>query len=112
MLYEVITPTHAERHAIIRRSVAEYISDHPGHRVEVDTHAQELLAANLAGLSFRETERLARNAIYVDGALTRDDLPAVMEAKYKLLNRDSLLQYEYDTARWSDIGGFARLKSS
>jgi len=70
-----------------------------------------LLISNLAGLTYADTERLARNAIQVDGAITRSDLPGVMQAKYELLNNGGALQYEYDTARFSDVGGLTRLKS-
>jgi SpoVK/Ycf46/Vps4 family AAA+-type ATPase len=34
-----------------------------------------------------------------------------MKAKYELLNRGGALQFEYDTARFRDVGGLARLKS-
>jgi SpoVK/Ycf46/Vps4 family AAA+-type ATPase len=77
----------------------------------VDPKAYELLVRNLAGLSYADTERLARNAIQLDGAITRSDLPGVMQAKYRLLNRGGALQYEYDTARFSDVGGLSRLKT-
>ena len=85
-------------------------SFHPGSLVQVDPKAHALLIKNLAGLTYKDTERLARNAIYVDGAITRSDLPGVMQAKYELLNRGGALQYEYDTARFSEVGGLARLK--
>lgn len=109
--FELSLPTAQERKEILDKAVREYSCEHPGRRVQVDSRARDLLAANLAGLSFGDTERLARNAIYVDGAISASDLPAVMEAKYGLLNRDGILQYEYDTARFSDIGGFGKLKA-
>jgi SpoVK/Ycf46/Vps4 family AAA+-type ATPase len=34
-----------------------------------------------------------------------------MQAKYELLNRGGALQFEYDTARFRDVGGLSRLKS-
>jgi SpoVK/Ycf46/Vps4 family AAA+-type ATPase len=33
-----------------------------------------------------------------------------MKAKYELLNRGGILQFEYDTARFSDVGGLSNLK--
>jgi len=33
-----------------------------------------------------------------------------MQAKYELLNRGGALQFEYDTAHFSDVGGLKRLK--
>jgi SpoVK/Ycf46/Vps4 family AAA+-type ATPase len=70
-----------------------------------------MLIRNLAGLPYADTERLARNAIFVDGAITKSDLPGVMQAKYELLNRGGALQFEYDTAKFNDLGGMERLKS-
>ncbi len=36
--------------------------------------------------------------------------PVVMEAKYELLNRGGILQFEYDTAKFVDVGGLEKLK--
>jgi SpoVK/Ycf46/Vps4 family AAA+-type ATPase len=38
------------------------------------------------------------------------DLPGVMAAKYRLLNRGGTLTYEPDTAKFAEIGGLARLR--
>lgn len=108
--FDLDMPSEDERGRIVKRVVNDYGNDHPGRRVQVDQKAHHLLVQNLAGLSHNETERLARNAIYLDGAITKSDLPQVMQAKYELLNRGGALQFEYDTARFSDVGGLERLK--
>ncbi len=108
--FDMDLPSEEERARIVKRAVNDYGKDHPGSRVQVDRKAHSLLVQNLAGLTYSDTERLARNAIYVDGAITKSDLPGVMQAKYELLNRGGALQFEYDTARFSDVGGLARLK--
>ncbi|MEJ2435950.1 MAG: AAA family ATPase, partial [Pseudolabrys sp.] len=54
--------------------------------------------------------RLARKAIYDDGAITDSDLPEVMKAKYELIGGDGLLTFEYDTQRFADVGGMANAK--
>jgi SpoVK/Ycf46/Vps4 family AAA+-type ATPase len=46
----------------------------------------------------------------MDGAITHSDLPDVMKAKYELLNKGGVLQFEYDTAKFGDVGGLSRLK--
>jgi len=108
--FDMDLPSEEERARIVKRAVNDYGVDHPGSRVQVDRKAHSLLVQNLAGLTYSDTERLARNAIYIDGAITKSDLPGVMQAKYELLNRGGALQFEYDTARFSDVGGLARLK--
>ncbi len=108
--FEMALPTDRERRDIIERVAAEWVKENPGARVQADAKAYRLLVDNLAGLTHSDTEQLARNAIYVDGAITKCDLPAVMQAKYSLLNRGDALQFEYDTARFRDVGGLSRLK--
>ncbi len=109
--FDMDLPTEEERARIIKRAVKDYGKDHPGRSVQVDLKAHSLLVQNLAGLTYSDTERLAHNAIYVDGAITKSDLPEVMQAKYELLNRGGALQFEYNTARFSDVGGLLRLKN-
>jgi SpoVK/Ycf46/Vps4 family AAA+-type ATPase len=108
--FDIALPSDDERRSIIRRVADEWSQENPGSRVQADARAYEMLVQNLAGLTYRDTEQLARNAIYVDGAITRSDLPAVMQAKYELLNRGGALQFDYETARFIDIGGLSRLK--
>lgn len=108
--FDMALPTEEERATIIKRVAAEYSAEYPGKSVQYDPKAYELLIQNLAGLTDSDTERLARNAIYVDGAISKSDLPDVMQAKYELLNRGGILHFEYDTARFGDVGGLERLK--
>lgn len=102
-------PSPADRRAIVDRCVAEYAQQN-GRRVAVDATALDLLVRNLGGLTHGDTERLARNAVRDDGAVTASDLPGVMKAKYELLNRGGILSFEYDTARLADLAGFKALK--
>jgi len=109
--FDMALPTLAERDAIVRRVVGQYSAENPGSRVQLDPRAYDLLLDNLAGLTHSETERLARNAVFLDGAVTRSDLPEVMQAKYALLNRGGILHFEYDTARFREVGGLRKLKA-
>ena len=108
--FDLALPSEAQREGIIRRVASEYANENPGARVQTDPKAYQLLIQNLAGLTDRDTETLARNAVFQDGAITKSDIPIVMKAKYELLNRGGILQYEYDTAKFSDVGGLQRLK--
>jgi SpoVK/Ycf46/Vps4 family AAA+-type ATPase len=108
--FDLAMPTETERKKIVKRVAREFTDENPGSRVQVDPKAYGLLIQNLAGLPTRDTEQLARNAIYNDGAISKCDLPTVMEAKYELLNRGGILQFEYDTAKFNDVGGLEKLK--
>lgn len=109
--FDMALPNEQERASIVRKVVAEYDAENQGKSVQVDPKAHKLLIQNLSGLSYADTARLARNAIYIDGAITKSDLPQVMQAKYELLNRGGALQFEYDTATFGDIGGLSKLKA-
>ena len=108
--FDMALPTEKERRKIVQRVADEYTNEHPGSRVKADSKAYEMLIRNLGGLTYNDTEQLARNAVFIDGAITKSDLPGVMQAKYELLNRSGALQFEYDTAKFSDVGGLSRLK--
>ena len=109
--FDMTLPSEEERRNIIKRVADEWVRENPGSRVKADSKAHEMLIRNLAGLTFADTELLARNAIFIDGAITKSDLPEVMQAKYELLNRGGALQFEYDTAKFDDLGGMERLKT-
>ena len=107
--FEMRLPDDAERAKIVTAVVEEWNCDHAGN-VRVDKHAFDLLVRNLAGLMRADTERLARNAVYDDGVLNAADLPGATKAKYALLDTQGVLSFEYETARFSDVGGLSRLK--
>lgn len=109
--FEMQLPSKGERIDILDAVIADYNSQHLGETVMVDPKAQDLLIENLAGLTHSDARRIARNAVFLDGAISHNDLPAVMQAKYELLNRSGALQFEYDTARFGDIGGLQHLKA-
>jgi len=108
--FEMSLPNDNERAMIVARVVEEWNTANSGD-VTVDPQAQQLLIKNLAGLTRADTERLAHGAIFMDGAISACDLPDVMKAKYELLNRHGVLSFEYETARFSDVGGLRNLKN-
>ena len=108
--FSLAFPDRAERQRIIEKVAGDWARTHGG-RVRTDRRSLELLVENLGGLSIADTERLARQAIFDDGALLPADLPAVMQAKYQLLNRGGVLAFEYDSARFAELGGMSRLKA-
>jgi len=93
------------------KSIAEIWSDeNNGQKVKADKQAYQMLLKNLTGLTISEVKRLARSAIYDDGAITESDIPGVLKVKYELLNTDSILQFEYETEKFSAVGGFNNVK--
>jgi len=108
--FDLSPPDAQQTRAVVQELIAEYQAANPKRRVQVDPKALDLLVNNLKGLTLADTRRLARSAIYQDGAITHDDLPAIMQAKYQLLSRDGMLSFAYDTAAFADVAGFKSLK--
>lgn len=108
--FRLAFPDRSERQVIVEKVAREWAQGNAGAKVRTDRKALELLIENLSGLCTGDTERLARAAIFDDGAVLANDLPALMQAKYALLNRGGVLTFEYDTAKFADLGGMTKLK--
>lgn len=108
--FELELPDEGERARIVNDVAEEWSARNAGQRVRSDKQALSMLIRNLAGMPAEDTRRLARNAIYDDGAIRDDDLPKVMQAKYELLNQNGALSFEYETATFGKVGGMRRLK--
>lgn len=95
----------------IVNDVAEQWARQNRKKVKANPDSFDALVKNLTGLTHSEATRLARTAIYDDGAITPTDLPQVMKAKYALLSKEGMLHFELDTEKFSNVGGFTRLKT-
>ncbi|PIX61656.1 MAG: ATPase [Lysobacterales bacterium CG_4_10_14_3_um_filter_64_11] len=96
---------------LVRDEAQVYARENAGKRVQVDADALRALVRNLRGLNLTEARRIARHLIFRDGAIGQDDLPELNKLKFELLNRSGHLRFEYDTARFADVAGLARLKT-
>jgi hypothetical protein len=107
--FNVRLPDKNERQAIVMRMAREWARAN-GAMPRVDVKAVEKLVDNLGGLPIHDVERLTRQAIFNDGALTEDDIKPLLAAKYQLLNRGGTLSFEADTARFAEVGGMKNLR--
>lgn len=103
-------PDAAARLKLVREEAENYAKQNNGRRVEVDGEAIQEIVRNLRGLDAVDVRRIARHLIHLDGALGPDDLPHLARLKFELLNRNSLLRYEYENARFDDVAGARRIK--
>jgi len=108
--FEPALPDAAALERLIRDEAARWSRQQGAERVRTDRQTLGALIRNLTGLTATDAQRLIRGAIQDDGAITESDLPRVMEAKYRLLEGNGALSFEYDTARFSDVGGLNNLK--
>jgi hypothetical protein len=108
--FELALPNQDILATMLREEVREWERQNAGKRVRGSRKAAELLLRNLAGLPLKDARRLARNAIWHDGAVSENDLPRVMEAKFKLLDPGGVLSFEMETERFADVAGLSRMK--
>lgn len=103
-------PTLEELRGIIMEVAANWGAENGRRDVQTTNKALDLLVRNLAGLTATDARRLASKAINDGGVICETNIPEVTRAKYELLGRDSVLAFEYETAKFSEIGGLRRLR--
>ncbi len=108
--FDLRLPDRATIKGMIREE-AEHWQQRSRRPLKADAQAVQKLAASLSGVTASDARRLIRTAIEDDGAITRDDLPRIMEAKYQLMSHDGVISFEYDTARFADLAGLKQLKT-
>ena len=108
--FSLALPGEDELMAIVREEAQRWSERNQGLRVRSDNRTLQQLVKNLRGLAHAEARLLARNVICNDGAITQDDLPELNRARFQLLDMDGVLGFEYETARFADVGGLGNLK--
>jgi len=103
-------PGDDELKTLVREEAIRFKQINAGKKVKTDNDTLDLLVRNLKGLTFNDARRLVHAAIVDDGAITESDLPEVMQAKYKLMNRDDVLSFEFETSNFSELAGMKKLK--
>ncbi len=107
---EMSLPDDKALDLMVRDEAFRWSRHNDGQRVKVNRKSMQLLVKNLIGLTYQDAQRLARNAIYNDGAISDCDVQRVMEEKFKLLNRGGVLQYEYELVGFDEVAGLESLK--
>lgn len=108
--FQLALPNDSQLLSIIREEANIWSKENPQASLQSESVVVKQLVRNLRGLTETDARRLARGAIRDDGAITIADIPAVNRAKFELLDMDGVLSFEYDTAKFSDVGGLKRLR--
>ena len=107
--FSLSLPSEDELLGIVREEATRWSERNRGARVRTDNRTLQQVVKNLRGLSHAEARLLARNVICNDGAITQEDLPELNRTKFQLLDLEGVLSFEYDTARFAEVGGLAGL---
>ena len=108
--YELPMPSKAEIKKIVFNYAKDWSKEHNKKVKRKGESVLDRLIDNLGGLSFADVDRLAKNAIYNDGIIAKQDIIDVAKEKFKLLNQDSVLHLHLDFERMQDIAGLKNLK--
>lgn len=108
--FELPLPTVDELRGIVVDVAAEWGAAHGERNVQTTNKVLDQLVRNLTGLTATDARRIAFKAINDDGVISESDLPEVARAKYELLGREGVLSFEYETSRFSEVGGMRRLR--
>ncbi|MDX1514808.1 MAG: AAA family ATPase, partial [Gammaproteobacteria bacterium] len=109
--FELSVPGRAQLRDIVIAEARAWSKQNVGREVKFNQENLERLIDNLAGLPISDARRLSRRAMEDDGAITESDIPKVMKTKYQLIGQDGVLAFEFDTARFADVGGLEKLKA-
>lgn len=104
-------PTEREILSLVKEEARKWGAHNQGQKVRADSVALHKLATALKGLSQGEVKRLARTAIYDDGAISDGDLPDINRAKFQLLGMDGVVSYSFQAENIDDLGGMENLKA-
>ena len=108
--FELSMPDPSQIEMMVRSEAKRWASINPGARIVVDKKFLNQMVESLVGLPVDDARRLIKGAIADDGALSQSDLSTIMQAKFKLLDQGGVLSFEYDTAKFADVGGLEGLK--
>ncbi|MDH3347970.1 MAG: AAA family ATPase [Desulfobulbaceae bacterium] len=108
--FEMSLPSREQIVRLIKDEVAHWSTKNSGLKVQSDKLTIGKLIDSLQGVSLPEAKRLIRSAIIDDGAITKSDLPELNKTKFKLMDMDGVLTYEYEMANMNEVGGLRTLK--
>lgn len=108
--FEMSLPSDEQILNIIREEAKQWSSLNRNARVKTDNVTMQKIVHNLKGLTHNDVRRLTKGLINDDGAIKDDDIPEINKAKFKLLDMEGVLSYEYDTEKFSQVGGLNNLK--
>ena len=102
-------PTAQDIRALIKDE-AQLWERENGTSIKGQQHVLDLLVQHLTGMCQDDAQRLIRQAIRDDDAITLDDIHRVLHFKRESLGDSGLLDFEIDTGSFADVGGLKNLK--
>lgn len=108
--FELSMPTEEQLMHLVREEANAWSRSRDGRPVRSASDTFKKLVQNLRGLPLEDARQLVRGAIYDDGVIDESDIPALNKAKFALMDMEGVLSFQYDTAKFADVGGLKKLK--
>ncbi len=108
--FQLALPNEIQLEKLVREEAKKWSKAHQGQKVKTDAATLKKLVRNLRGMTYADSRTLIRNVVS-DGAITEEELPQVNKAKFELLDMDGVLSFEYETSKFSEVGGLNNLKN-
>ncbi len=108
--FELSMPTEEQLMHLVREEASNWSKTKGGRPVRSASETFKKLVQNLKGLPLQDARQLVRGAIYDDGVIDDTDMPELNKAKFALMDMEGVLSFQYDTARFSEVGGLVKLK--
>ncbi|MDG2072769.1 MAG: ATPase, partial [Pseudomonadales bacterium] len=108
--FELSMPDDDQLMNLVREEASNWSKSTGCRPVRSDKATFNKLVQNLKGVSLQDARQLIRGIIYDDGAIDESDLPELNKAKFALMDMEGVLSFEYDTAKFTEVGGLSNLK--
>ena len=108
--FELAMPDEDQLMNLVREEANNWSKSKSGRPVRSDKATFNKLVQNLKGVPLQDARQLIRGIIYDDGAIDESDLPELNKAKFSLMDMEGVLSFEYDTAKFTEVGGLSNLK--
>ncbi len=109
--FELSMPSEEQLMNLVREEASNWSQVRGNRPVRSDTKTFQKLVSNLRGVPLQDARQLVRGVIYDNGAIEETDLPELNKAKFALMDMEGVLSFEYDTAKFNQVGGLSRLKT-
>jgi len=107
--FELALPDEKTIRSIVDNILRKRLPAGKNQFAAVSPELEKLIVKNFIGLSIPEIERIAQRFINMP-VITREIIAEIAKSKYMILNKDSVLSFECETAHFTDIGGLKKLK--
>lgn len=108
--FELAMPTEEQLMHLVREEANNWSKAKGGKPVRSASDTFKKLVQNLKGIPAEDARQLIRSAIYDDGVIDDSDMPEINKAKFALMDMEGVLSFQYDTAKFSEVGGLLKLK--